>query len=1097
MNRNSHHLRFLAFFIMSLLSLNIWAQSIDEYEARQRAQAFLQERNGGKPKALKIAHKGRRVKGRQTTTACDYYIFNAEAGDGFVIVSGDDRTIPILGYSDSSSIQESSMPEGLKVLLEDYSEQIAGLEDNDVEAQNGRRAAQVRHVIAPLIQTKWNQGAPYNKYCPEINSERTVTGCVATSMAQVMYYYKYPGEECTSIPGYTTVITKLELTALPATTFNWNAMTTTYSSTATGEAADAVAQLMQYCGHALQMDYNTASSGGSLAYNSSIVDALKTYFSYDNGVRYACRTSYTYPEWVDLIYSELAAARPVVMGGQSAGGGHSFVCDGYDADDYFHINWGWGGSSDGYFRLAVLQPYSQGAGGSSTLDGFSFGQEAVIGIQRTTPGTKAYCLSLEGFYLNDYPSSSSHTFTRASKTDKFPTINLGCSLWSCKYGTNAYDIAFMLTDDCGQTPYMMGQINNQSMKFNFYHYGYHSVELPSLGDGTYYIKVMSRPHSYDDSGPWMECFDGDQYMMKAVVSGNELTINVPLPKNTKPASASITIDGNKMVGYEQDVIASITGGTGDYHGPLFLYVDNVAMMGKEVEIPAGQTVDVHFSYIPKTAGDNTIKIKTADSDNDSYVIGEGTTVTIFDSDASNTQELTIEPTITNLSEGKLYGNAVRTTVRVTNPSTTNSYVGRVNCSLRMYNNATDAADNYFDANVINKSVVIPKSESAENLSYVDLNFDYDALDPSEFYRLRFSYLRDNKTAGGPIVSIADGNVSTAEGNAFEMGEGYALYASDGSIIINEKTSALDASSSPCVDLRGISSFEGVDITPSTNPNCIYLLTTGVETPDALSCCNVLRGTSVDNLTASTLTLQDGYDFFTPVPFTATAVSYTRTFTLAANGESGWNTIMLPFDVSSISCEVIGTVDWFHRYSDTGKNFWLRAFTQDAPGYVEFDYADEMTANTPYIIAVPDNRWGSAWQMTNRAVTFSGSNARIEPTNECSLGGNSYKFGGCTSSKSLKDVYLLNNDGSSFVFADTSTDVPAFRTWFSPVELSSLTLPALMIGSPETTGIRLAPTPSLMSEEHEGAWFNLSGRNLHGAPTKAGLYIHNGKKTVIQ
>ena len=1088
MNGYSRKMRFLALCLMVLLlPLNMWAQFIDEYEARQRAQAFLQERNNGKAQVLKTAHRGRRAKGHQVTNACDYYIFNAETGGGFVIVSGDDRTIPILGYADSGSIQEGAMPEGLKVLLEDYSQQIAGLENDDASAQGSPRRAPARHAIAPLIQTKWNQGAPYNKYCPEINSERTVTGCVATSMAQVMYYYKYPGEECTSIPGYTTRTAKLELSALPNTSFTWDAMTTTYSSTDTGEAADAVAKLMQYCGWALQMDYGTGSSGGSSAFNASIIDALKTYFSYDDGMHHANRYCYTYPEWVELIYSELAAARPVVMGGQSAGGGHSFICDGYDTDDYFHINWGWGGGGDGYFRLAVLDPYSRGAGGGSTLDGFSFGQDAVVGIQGQTPVTKGYCLSLEDLYLNDYPSSSSHTFTRASASDKF-TVNLNYTLCSYKSGTNDYDIAFMLLDDCYQQGNMMSQIRDQSMIFNKNYYGPHSVDLPSVS-GTYYIKLMSRPHSYDDSGAWMECFDGDQYMMKAVVSGNELTISVPYPKNTKPASAAITVDGNKTVGFEQNVIAAITGGEGDYHGNLFLYVNDIAMMGKEVDILAGQTVDVHFSYIPNTAGENTIKISTAMSTDASYVIGEGT-VAILDSDASNTQELTIEPTITNLYDGKLYGNAVRTTVRVTNPSTTNSYVGRVNCSLRMYNNATDEAGSYFDTNVINKSVVIPKSESAENLSYVDLNFDYDALDPSKFYRLRFSYLKDNSTASGPVVSAADGN-------ALEMGEGYALYASDGSIIINEKTSALDAGSSPCVDLRGISSFEGITLTASSNPNCIYLLTPSVETPSALSSCNVVSGTSADNLTAATLTLQDGHDFFTPLPFTATNVSYTRTFTLAANGTRGWNTIMLPFSVSSISCEVIGTVDWFHRYSDKGKNFWLRAFIQDEPGYVEFDYAEEMAANTPYIIAVPDNRWGSAWQMTNRAVTFSGSNARIQPTAVCSFGGNSYKFGGCTSSKSLKDVYLLNNDGSSFVFADTSTDVPAFRAWFSPVELSSLTLPVLMIGSPETTGIRLAPTPSTMSEEHEGAWFDLSGRKLHGAPTKAGLYIHNGKKTVIQ
>lgn len=206
---------------------------------------------------------------------------------------------------------------------------------------------------------------------------------------------------------------------------------------------------------------------------------------------------------------------------------------------------------------------------------------------------------------------------------------------------------------------------------------------------------------------------------------------------------------------------------------------------------------------------------------------------------------------------------------------------------------------------------------------------------------------------------------------------------------------------------------------------------------------------------------------------------------------------MPFSVSSISCEVIGTVDWFHGYFDTGKNFWLRAFTQDTPGYVEFEYAEEMAAYTPYIIAVPDNRWGSAWQMSDRAVTFSGTNARIEPTAVCSFGGNNFKFSGCTTSKSLQDVYLLNDEGSSFVLANTLTDVPAFRAWFSPVELSSLALSTLMISSPETTGIEPTSAPSLIKEKGADEWYDLSGRRLNGSPAKSGLYINNGKTIVIQ
>ena len=631
MNGYTLKMRFLALCLMALLlPLSMWAQSIDESEALQRAQAFLSQRSGGKAKAIQTPSKSRRAIGGQDTTACDYYIFNVEADGGFVIISGDERTIPILGYSDSGSVQEGSMPEGLKVLLEDYSAQIAGLEDSDVQAQDVRRKTPARKAIAPLIETKWYQQAPYNNNCPEIQGERTVTGCVATSMAQVMYFYKYPGGECTSIPGYTTGTAKLELSALPATTFNWNAMTTTYSSTATGEAADAVAKLMQYCGWAVQMKYGT---GGSSTYNETIPDALKTYFSYDNGVHFARRTSYTYPEWVDLIYSELAAARPVMLGGLSVGSGHSFICDGYDDDDYFHINWGWSGISDGYFRLAVLNPYERGTGGGSTLDGFNFAQTAIVGIQPSTPDTRDYCLSLEDLYMADYPTSSGLVYTLNYYNYYLP-VNLNYTLCSYKYGTNNYDIAFMLVDDWNDSaPYRLDGIQNKPMTFIIDFNGSISLSIPvyGLNDGTYYIKVMSRPHSSDNSGPWMECFDGKQKMIKVVRSGNKLTINVPRPMNTTPADASITVEGNKMVGYEQNVIASITGGSGAYHGSVILRANGTPVMGKEVDIPAGKTVNATFSFIPQTSGDNELTLWTSTTGGDQ--IGSSTTVTILESDA--------------------------------------------------------------------------------------------------------------------------------------------------------------------------------------------------------------------------------------------------------------------------------------------------------------------------------------------------------------------------------------------------------------------------------------------------------------------------------
>ena len=306
-----------------------------------------------------------------------------------MIVSGDDRTIAVLGYADSGSIHEDDMPDGLRYLLEGYEEQIAHIPtDAGVQLYRGGYTP-----IEPLIQTHWNQGKPYNNLCPTIDGKHVVTGCVATSFAQLMYYHKYPTESCAPIPAYSTntqdkdgkKIT-LDVPALPATTFDWDNMIDDYNPInpetgkkyvgGTDAQQAAVATLMQYCGSSVEMMYGL---GTSSAYNEAIPFALKTYFGYDGGVSHAYRKNYSYAGWVDLIYNELAARRPVILGGQAAGGGHSFICDGYDTNDhagadgdYFHMNWGWGGSSDGYFLLSVLQPWEQGIGGSSGKIVFRF-----------------------------------------------------------------------------------------------------------------------------------------------------------------------------------------------------------------------------------------------------------------------------------------------------------------------------------------------------------------------------------------------------------------------------------------------------------------------------------------------------------------------------------------------------------------------------------------------------------------------------------------------------------------------------------------------------------------------------------------------------
>ena len=619
--------------LLLLPTLSLCAGSVSEAEARQKVQTFLQQR-GKKTSSqrVKLMKKGRRT--GTPASSVGYYLFNLGETDGFVIVSGDDRTTAILGYADSGSIHEDDMPDGLRYLLQGYEEQMANIPD-EVEAPLHTSS---REAISPLISTKWNQGNPYNYLCPLITGKHAVTGCVATSMAQVMYYYYYykdhQAKPCLDIPAYSKTTqnkaeqdTMLNVPALPATTFDWDNMIDDYNPInpetgkkyvgGTDAQQVAVATLMQYCGSSIEMIYGLSSNGGSSAYNEAIPFALKTYFGYDGGVSHAYRKNYSYDAWINLIYNELAANRPVILGGQAAGGGHSFICDGYDTNDhagadgdYFHMNWGWGGSSDGYFLLSVLQPWEQGIGGSSTLDGFSFGQDVVYGIQPPVDGNADYCMSLEGLHLGgDDKTKSSKTFNR-NVEGAFTGISIFYDVWNYYYGSHAFDVALQLQDGSGNVVQTFDTHETDAMAWNDNYSATPVVSIPStVADGTYYVKAMSRLHGDANDANWQECYDGNAYKMTATISGNELTMTVPIPGNVPPLSVDFQVTGNLRYGSEQAVTATITGsGAGVYNGDVVLRVNGTAVMGKVVNIAAGESLDLQFSFIPSKAGCNTLTL---------------------------------------------------------------------------------------------------------------------------------------------------------------------------------------------------------------------------------------------------------------------------------------------------------------------------------------------------------------------------------------------------------------------------------------------------------------------------------------------------------
>lgn len=308
------------------------------------------------------------------------YVFNNE-GEGFMVLSADDAITPVLGYSDTGRFDLTN-PQ-LAYWLGEYSRQI------DYAIQTGATSTRAGitlpnwSAIQPLVKSKWDQDAPYNLDCPydKANGGISYTGCVATAMAQVMNYFKYPakgqGEN-----SYTSKELNEQLTLnFSNITFDWDNMLDSYLGGYNQKQAQAVATLMYACGVAVNMDYSR-STVGSGAVSNKITGGVVNYFNYDKGIRYYSRNDYTYTDWATMVYNNLKNVGPIIYNGTGAGGGHSWVCDGYDGNGYFHMNWGWGGMSDGYFLLNALEPGGIGIGGG--LGAFNFLQGCVFNMQPPT-----------------------------------------------------------------------------------------------------------------------------------------------------------------------------------------------------------------------------------------------------------------------------------------------------------------------------------------------------------------------------------------------------------------------------------------------------------------------------------------------------------------------------------------------------------------------------------------------------------------------------------------------------------------------------------------------------------------------------------------
>jgi len=311
-----------------------------------------------------------------------YYIFNQEE-NGFVIVAGDDNITPIIGYSDNNSFDTTNIPANFKFFLNQCNKNIEYAISKNINLKKAKHrtsnSPDFAPSIAPLLgDIAFTQSKPYYNLCPKQNGEHSAVGCVAISMGQIMTYYKHPAKGDSSF-SYTSDTHKFKLYAdFSATTYDWENILHSYKKGSyTKEQADAVAEMLYHCGIAVEMDY---SVGGSASNEVYAAKALVTYFGYDEGIKVANRQQYTYEEWTNIIKKELNEKRPIIYSGSSSiDGGHAFNCDGYDENNLFHINWGWGGYCNGYFNLNLLD--ADITNPSNLHYGYDLYQSIVIGIQ--------------------------------------------------------------------------------------------------------------------------------------------------------------------------------------------------------------------------------------------------------------------------------------------------------------------------------------------------------------------------------------------------------------------------------------------------------------------------------------------------------------------------------------------------------------------------------------------------------------------------------------------------------------------------------------------------------------------------------------------
>ena len=936
-----------------------------------------------------------------------YYVFNAGNDGGYVIVSGDDRTEPILGYVDQGTFDPDNIPENMRSWLQLYADQIKYIVDNDIQPNSPllkkrNKVQGTKHSVPELLTTRWNQGSPYNILCPKYYKKEDgtqhypATGCTATAMAQVMAFYRYPEKTKAIIPAHSNTYNLDDGTskivtakAIPRNTvIDWENMRDTYSwqDEAHANANDtAVANLMLMCGQSVKMGWGPSSGAN---FDASVFINI---FGYDNSAHREYRSDYSIDDWFDMIYKDIAEGYPVCFAGFSSGGGHAFVLDGFDGENLFHVNWGWGGGSNGWFLVGILNPGdTSGIGASSSSDGYSMGQYALLNLR-----------------LPDNNSADTYLFIK----DVSATGTTIKATFENRTGASgSFHTAIVKMEDDGSLSVVGTQQTISSMANNTSQTKTFTLKN-KLTEGTYKLSPASKATR---NSVWSPKFNMRNHYIEAVVDSTGAVTLTPYNINTgnEISIDTITFPGTRIAGQEQEVKVTYRNNGDEYFREIHFFASQTqnkiyTECRAPVAVRKGETVDVSYYFTPEETG--TYNLWFCTSSNGNGEIGRGTMEIVEEAQADKANLSVSSYTITNAVSGVLYGKLIVGKATIRNNKNVDFH-GSIRLQLWNQPNSSGYAwggsSHTYDVDIL-----------AGKIATVE--FSFDGLSENNKYYISASYVNQSGELGNGGVWDLGG---------WEMKSGLAFWKNDGTATGRVYATTATIPTNICGVYADCS--KNINrMTPNKNTNTIYAFGVDMTLPANITASNAVHGNHANHIN-----MVNDYPYYVPVTFDADSASFTYTFPETEDGTK-WHAFTMPFEVDSIFVDSIPVA-----LDDSLKHFWIYEFAaQGNNGEVIFAPATVLRGNTPYIIAADATMAGRSIVFRSLDVPFYKSG-----TDKMVITSSDYKFHGNTLTPKVKDCYILNADGTAFEYVTTATAMTALASYFTTNLSEELRLPSIVL-----------------------------------------------------